>query len=156
MKVSDLMTHDVATVAPDKTSLDAARLMWEHDCGFIPVVNPLSRKVVGVVTDRDLCMACFTQGSNLREVPVQRVMSRSVIACSPQDGLDRVHALMRGHQVHRLPVVDPAGALVGVISLNDLARHAARQRGPESAGARVAVAQTLGVVNTPRGAALTV
>lgn len=153
MKVSDVMTRDVATLEPEATAFDAARLMWDRDCGFIPVVHAASRKVVGVVTDRDVCMAGYTQGLPLREIPVARIMSRAVISCSAQDSFERAHARLRSHQLHRLPVVDEAERLVGVVSLNDLARHAVRQRA--SSGERSAVAETLGLVNTPRGTSLT-
>lgn len=156
MKVSDLMTRDVASIQSDATAFDAARVMWEHDCGFIPVVTPLGGKVLGVVTDRDVCMASFTQGLPPPAIPIERVMSRSVIQCSPEDDLAAVHAKLRNHQLHRLPVVDATGQLVGVISLNDLARDAVRQRGAASGHARGAVAETLGVINTPRATALTV
>lgn len=156
MKISDLMTRDVATLEPDATALDAARLMWDRDCGFLPVVHPFSRKVLGVVTDRDVCMASYTQGLPLRDIPVHRIMSRSVVVCSPGDDLERAHAQLRGHQLHRLPVVDESERIVGVISLNDLARHSVRQRGAGSVSEKAAIAETLGLVNTPRGAALTI
>ena len=154
MKISDFMTRDLATVAPDSTAFDAARVMWQHDCGFVPVVHPLSQRVLGVVTDRDLCMAGFTQGLPLRDIPVERVMSRVVATCAPTDDLEQVHAKLRSAQVHRLPVLDAQQKLVGVVSLNDLARHAARQRGPGSVGERVAVVDTLGRVNAPRAPAV--
>jgi CBS domain-containing protein len=156
MRISDLMTRDVATLEPDATAFDAAHLMWDRDCGFLPVVHPLSRKVIGIVTDRDVCMASWTQGLPLREIPVSRIMSRSIITCSPGDDLERAHARLRGHQVHRLPVVDESERIVGVISLNDLARHAVRQRGPGGSAEKTAIAETLGVINTPRAAALTI
>jgi CBS domain-containing protein len=150
MKISDLMTRDVATVAPDATAFDAARMMWQHDCGFVPVVHPLSQKVLGIVTDRDLCMASFTQGLPLRDIPLGPVMSRAVCECRPTDDLEEVHAKLRSAQVHRLPVIDERGRLVGVVSLNDLARHAARKHGPSASSERAAVAETLGRVNAPR------
>lgn len=156
MKISDLMTRDVATLEPDASAFDAARLMWDRDCGFLPVIHPLSRAVLGVVTDRDVCMASYTQGVPLRDIPVNRIMSRSVVTCSVSDDLERAHAKLRGHQIHRLPVVDELERIVGVISLNDLARHAVRQRGPGSASEKSAIAETLGLVNTPRGTALTI
>src|SRR5688572_12091083 len=106
MKVTELMTRDVAWVAPDASAFDAARLMWQHDCGFVRLWKPRSRQVLGVGTDRDICMAGYTQGASLRDIPIGRLMSRGVVQCTLWDDLEQVHAKLRGHQVHRLPVID--------------------------------------------------
>lgn len=123
MKVSVLMTREVKSCALDETLNAAARIMWEHDCGCVPVLDA-NRALAGIVTDRDLSMAAYTQGLPLGGIAVERVMSARVITCSPGDSVATAHRLMRTHEIHRLPVVDSAGALVGILSLSDLAHHA--------------------------------
>jgi CBS domain-containing protein len=127
------MTKDVATCGPDDPLNRAAQLMWERDCGFVPVVeSPERRRVVGVVTDRDACMAAYTRGHPLAEIRVGDVMSTGIRACKPSDDLAAAEEKMREAQVHRLPVVDDAEQLLGVISLADIAREAGRQTGSKS------------------------
>jgi CBS domain-containing protein len=123
MKVASVMTKAVHTCRPDQDLNCAARIMWEADCGFVPVLDATGR-VAGVVTDRDVCMAAYTRGLPLASVRVNEVMAKSVVTCSPEDDLAGVHSLMRRWRVRRLPVVDTSGKLAGILSLNDLARAA--------------------------------
>ena len=146
MKVAEVMTKDVRSVGPDASLADATRIMWEIDCGFIPVAEPQSRALIGVVTDRDACIASMTQGAPLHAIPVELPMSRAVVTCQPEDDLAVAHDLMRRHQLHRLAVADPENRLVGVLSINDIARQAARLRGNERAAALTAVAETLAAI----------
>jgi CBS domain-containing protein len=153
MKVEQLMTRTVKACSPDDTLNRAAQLMWEGDCGCLPVVSTDGDgRVIGVITDRDICMAAYTQGRRLSEIPVASAMAREVIACRPSDGVSQAEALMRDHQVRRLPVVDGAGRLVGILSLNDIAREA--QREATGAGRKEVtqadVAETLAQVCRPR------
>jgi CBS domain-containing protein len=130
MKVEQIMTKDVGTCCPEETLNEAARIMWERDCGFVPVVDGAEqRRVVGVVTDRDVCMATYTRGQAPTQVCVGEVMSRGVRTCRTGDDLKTAESVMREAKVHRLPVVDDADQLLGVISLADIAREAARQAG---------------------------
>jgi signal-transduction protein with cAMP-binding, CBS, and nucleotidyltransferase domain len=80
-------------------------------------------KLVGIVTDRDICMAAYTQGVPLDAIPVERVMSPKVISCARTDDLDTAHRLMRTHEIHRLPVVDTRGRPIGILSLSDVINH---------------------------------
>lgn len=142
MNVSHLMTTDVRTCGPADDLQRAAQIMWEHDCGVVPVVDA-ERHVLGMVTDRDVCMAAYTQGTPLRAIPVSRVMSKMVHSVREGDGLDIVEDVMRAYQVRRVPVLDAGGKLVGLVSLNDLARHAeAGTRRAEGPG-RHGIVQTL-------------
>lgn len=100
----------------------AAQLMWEHDCGCVPVVDWLDR-AIGVITDRDVCMAAYTQGKALSEIPVSTACSRDVKACFADDSLEKAEQLMIEQQVRRLPVTNDESHLVGLLSLSDLARH---------------------------------
>lgn len=120
--VADIMSTEVASCHMHETMNRAAQLMWEHDCGCIPIVDDGSR-VVGIITDRDICMAAYTQGKALTELPVSLACSRDVQTCRTIDSLANAEELMVNAQVHRLPVVDPTGVLVGMVSMSDLAHH---------------------------------
>ncbi len=128
MRVDEVMRKDVRTCTPDDPMNEAARIMWEADCGFVPVVEPGDGQVVGVITDRDACMATYTRGRPLTELHVRDAMSANVRACKPDDSLGTAESAMRAAHVRRLPVVDSAGHLQGVLSLADLARGYARLR----------------------------
>jgi CBS domain-containing protein len=131
MKVQDLMTKTVWTCRADEPTSAAARLMWEHDIGAVPVLGA-DEKIVGIVTDRDLCMGAYFSGESLATVPVEHAMSKVVFTIEPTQTVDKAEELMRSKQIRRLPVVD-AGKLVGMISLGDLAR-AAQARKAVAAG----------------------
>jgi CBS domain-containing protein len=150
MRIEQLMAKEVARCRPDETLHQAARLMWERDCGFVPVVDGADR-VVGVVTDRDACMAVYTRGQPLEAIRVGDVMSKRVRTCKPADDLAAAEEAMREAKVHRLPVVDDADQLLGVISLSDLAREAARApRSKRRSVSPAAVVETLARIREPR------
>jgi CBS domain-containing protein len=119
--------------------------MWDRDCGIVPVVDP-SRKVVGIVTDRDICIAALTKGRTLSDMAVAEVMRREVFTCRETQSVERIHALLRKHQVRRLPVVGEAGTLVGIVSINDLALAAADETGDARHQAMIEVAETLAAI----------
>jgi len=152
MKVEKLMHGDVgACHANDKGSL-AARIMWERDCGCVPVLDE-SSYVVGMVTDRDLCMASYTQGKSLQDIRVRTAMSKELWSCRLNDDLSDAERTMREHQVRRLPVIDARGDLKGILSLSDIAREAAREARDRPKQIEVSytdVAETLGAINVPR------
>jgi CBS domain-containing protein len=121
--VADLMSRRVWTCHRDDTLERAAQLMWEHGCGVVPVVDDRGN-VVGMVTDRDVCMAAYTQGLPLSRIPVHVAASHHVFAVRPDEAIAEACASMRQHRVRRLAVVDVGGNLVGILSLADIARHA--------------------------------
>jgi CBS-domain-containing membrane protein len=122
IRVREAMTEPVAACSPTDTLNAAARHMWEHDCGAVPVLD--GRKLVGIITDRDICMAAYTQGRPLAAISIQDVMARHVHACHADDTLERAASLMADARVRRLPVLDGEEQLVGIISLADIARSA--------------------------------
>jgi len=129
MQVKDIMTKQVATCSPDDTLDRAATLLWESDCGLLPVcVKDGINRLVGVITDRDICMAALFQGKPLRDLRVADAMARVLQVCQRGDALADVEAQLRQSQLRRLPVIDRDGALDGIITLADLAREAARER----------------------------
>lgn len=105
-------------------------------CGGCPAAQRSWRRVevdaeeyvVGMVTDRDVCMAAYTQGQALAATLVNTAMAKAFYTCAPGDSVADTEVIMKGRQVRRLPVVDDAGHLVGLLSLNDIARHAAKGR----------------------------
>jgi CBS domain-containing protein len=119
MIVAEVMTHEPSSCTPGDTLASAARVMWERDCGAVPVVDS-QRRVLGMITDRDICMAAYLRGQRLDECTIGDVMSRPVIACRPADAIERAEAIMRDHRIRRLPVIDENGCLEGILSMNDL------------------------------------
>jgi CBS domain-containing protein len=126
MMVSQLMSKNAATCRAQDSLQDAAGMMWERDIGCLPVLDAEGH-VIGIVTDRDACMAAYTQGRPLGAISVESAMAHRVFSCMPTDPIKEVEALMGEHQVRRLPVIDEAGHLVGIISMNDIARESARE-----------------------------
>ena len=129
MKAEQLMSKDPRVCPKSATLNDAAQIMWEADCGIVPVVERAdgTDRLVGVVTDRDICIAGYTTGRSLKELPIDRTMSTELRTCSPDTSIEAAGAIMREAQIRRLPVVDQAGSVLGVLSLGDIAREADRE-----------------------------
>jgi CBS-domain-containing membrane protein len=121
MLIQDLMSTSVQTCRSHESLNAAAQKMWEADIGAVPVLDDKQR-VVGMITDRDICMAAHMQGRPLAELIIAESMSRSLVTCSPTDTVGHAEQLMRAHAVRRLPVIDAGRHVVGIISMNDLAR----------------------------------
>lgn len=150
MKVEQIMSRPAVTCLVSDTANRAAQLMWEMDIGCVVVLDA-DEKLAGIITDRDLCMAAYTRGAALWQIVVGDVMTRSVAVVRQDDRLGMAEALMRSKRVRRLPVVDLKEKVVGLLSLNDVARVAQNQRGrrvPEVAGEEVV--STLGAICEPR------
>lgn len=147
MNVEQLMSQPAITCGPSDTLNTAARLMWENDCGVLPVVGDDGR-LVGIVTDRDICMSAYTQGKPLCEILISSAMAKQVYSCHPQDSVAAAEQWMSTAQVRRMPVVDDDEHPVGVLSLNDIARNAASTR--TTNGLNQEVVQTLAAICQPR------
>src|SRR4051794_15289878 len=100
MNVEELMTRNVETCTTNDSLARAAQIMWERDCGYVPVLDS-HRRLMGVLTDRDICMAAYTQGRPLQHITAAQVMSHNVKAASPSDSLEAVETLMQVHQIRR-------------------------------------------------------
>lgn len=129
MHIEEVMSTNVITVGADESANRAAELMWNHDVGYLPVVDHEGH-VIAAITDRDICMAAFTQGKPLHEITVRSAMSRTLVYVRPNAALDVAEELMRDSQLNRLPVMDGDNRAVGVVSLKDLARVSERRGGP--------------------------
>lgn len=148
MKVDRVMTHDAVYCRPDESLARAAQLMWDRDCGCVPVVDHEER-VIGIVTDRDVCMAALHKGRPLHELIVGDAMAREPVTVGPEEDTREALAVMRRVRVRRLPVVDVTGRLVGVLSLHDLVRSATTDRRWFSGVKMRDVARTFAEVSRP-------
>jgi CBS domain-containing protein len=131
MKVQDLMTTNAITCSPETNLATAAGLMWENDCGLLPVTDE-DGKVIGLITDRDICIAVATRHWLASEIPVSEVISEQVWACAPQDGIQNLLQTMRHARVRRLPVISHDGVLQGIVSISDIVRHAEEAQGKQT------------------------
>ena len=131
MKVKDLMTTDVKRCSPETNLAEAARIMWEGDCGAVPVTDERDQ-VVGVITDRDICIAAATRPRTEGEIPVKDVISRALYTCAPGDDVRAALETMKVRRVRRLPVVEPGGRLVGIVSIHDIAMQSRTKSGDVS------------------------
>jgi CBS domain-containing protein len=146
MKVRQLMRSTVRTCRPSDSLRTAARIMWDHDCGCVPVIDEDGR-IVGMITDRDVCMAAYLCGTSLVSLEVSTAMSKRVHMCRPEDSVVSAEKRMQAYQVRRLPVVDAEEHVVGILSLNDIAREYVHQsHAPCSALRADEIARTLGRV----------
>lgn len=132
MKVKSIMTVDPVACLPDTNLGEVGRLMVENDCGEIPVVETNGgSKPVGVITDRDIVCRTVARQINPLELRAKDCMTTPVLAISEDSSVDDCCGLMEKHQVRRALVVDGAGALCGIVSQADIARHMAGRKTAE-------------------------
>lgn len=147
MFVEEIMAAPAICCSESDTLDIAARLMWEHDCGAIPVVDEDGR-LRGMLTDRDICMACYTQNRPPREIGVAATMSQGVATCRPEDALELLENQLALNQVRRIPVIDGANRPIGMVSLSGIARHTASSGLQNQLNHRVV--RTLAAICEPR------
>lgn len=121
MEAKDIMTPNPACCAPDARLTEVAKMLVEHDCGAIPVVDGAERRLVGVVTDRDIVCRAVAEGRNPADVSARDVMSTPCVTVSLEASLDEVGEAMEKNQVRRILVVEEGGACRGVIAQADVA-----------------------------------
>ena len=130
MKVSEIMTKRPVCCCASSSTVSAALLMQESDAGFLPVIqDPFTPILVGVVTDRDLCLYVVASGRDPSSSWVDGCMKRDPICCTEQDDISCALGLMKTHQIRRLPVVNEKHEVTGVLSIGDVV---ARQTGVEA------------------------
>jgi len=148
MHVQDLMSSPPITCSAEDSLAEAARLMWERDCGSVMVTEPNGR-LVGIITDRDICMAAYTRGRGLGEMRVSKTMAGQVYSCRGTDLVERALLVMARHQVRRVPVVTADDIPIGLLSLNNLVRYY-----PYSdERLRRKLMDTMGTISQPRSSA---
>jgi len=120
MRVEELMTQPVKTCLHTDSLNQAARVMWEDDCKCLTVVDSDGR-AVGILTDRDIAMAAYTQGRVLAEMGVALAMTKQLHCCLDSDFIEEAERMMAEHKVRRLPVLDQDRRPVGILSSADIA-----------------------------------
>ncbi|HKO50575.1 MAG TPA: CBS domain-containing protein [Polyangiaceae bacterium] len=146
LEVSDLMTRNVVSVRASEPLSTAAKRLWDGDCGAIPVLEDEGERVVGMITDRDICMATWSRNRAPSAILTAEAMSQGLISCSPTDSIDAAEGTMRSGQVRRLPVLDSERRLVGILSITDIAR-VARERSATRPGFDVSPLQVIDTLN---------
>ena len=116
--VRDVMTPDPQCVSERDSILQAARIMRDADTGIVPVVD--GRKIIGLITDRDIVVRAIADGKDVNNVRVNEVMSKSVRTVREEDSVEDVLRLMSGAEIRRVPVVNQANEIVGIVSIGDL------------------------------------
>lgn len=122
MQVKDVMTGTPVSCRLDTNLAAASEALWKQNCGILPVLNDQG-KVVGVVTDRDICIALGTRNRLASDITVGEVVSGQLFSCSPEDDIQTVLRAIGELQVRRMPVIDAKGKLVGLLSMDDLVLH---------------------------------
>jgi CBS domain-containing protein len=130
MTVKDFVTSDVRSCTGDSDLATAAKIMWDCDCGVVPVVND-EHEVIGMITDRDICIAAATRSASPSDIRVRDVITGKVHRCALEDDIRVPLRTMREQRVRRLPVLDRQDRLVGILSLNDLVTRAENRKGAD-------------------------
>ncbi|MFN2453525.1 MAG: CBS domain-containing protein [Pyrinomonadaceae bacterium] len=125
MKVRNMMTADVKTCGVEDDLARAATIMWERDCGSVPVVDATG-KIVGMLTDRDICMAVAFKARAASAIKAGEIISGDVYACHADDNAKAALDLMQRYKLRRLPVIGDGGVLQGILSINDVILHSKR------------------------------
>ncbi len=122
MKVREVMTPDPVCCVPGDTAQSVAKIMCERNVGSIPVVvDQQSRKLTGIITDRDLCCSIIAQGLDPKVTSIQKYMRQNPVACRDEENLDSCEQAMQKHQIRRIPVIDREGRCIGIVAQADLA-----------------------------------
>ena len=119
MQIQDVMTKQVEAISPDSSLQVAAQMMRDLDVGAVPVCE--DKKLIGIVTDRDITIRCSAQGLDPRDCSVSDAMTRDMTCCHPEDDVKAAADLMENKQIRRLPIVDAQMRLIGIVSLGDIA-----------------------------------
>ena len=127
MQVKEVMTREIRSVGPDATLFEIAEVMRDEDVGSVLITE--GHDLVGVVTDRDLVVRALAEHRDARGMRAREVMSDAVFCCTEDTPVDDVLAGMADEQVRRVPVLNGARQIVGVVSLGDLSQAKARRAG---------------------------
>jgi CBS domain-containing protein len=119
MKVQDVMTSPAHSCTPDATLAAAAQAMQQYDCGALPVLDNAGRPV-GILTDRDVCLAVAQRNRFPAAIRVREIMTHDPFTCAPATDLSYALKVMTACHIRRLPVVDPKGRLVGIVTASDI------------------------------------
>ncbi|HEX7028353.1 MAG TPA: CBS domain-containing protein [Gammaproteobacteria bacterium] len=133
--VSEIMTRDIVSLSVDDSIEYAAQQMCDIDVGVMPVTD--GKKLIGVITDRDICCRVVASGKNAAQTSVESVMSPDIVSCSPETDVSEAVELMSEHQIRRLMIVDEKQQLVGIVAQADIATEPGMKRETEQLVERV-------------------
>jgi CBS domain-containing protein len=151
MKVAEVMTRNVQSCTPETNLAAAAMQMWDSDCGTLPLVNN-DGKVIGMITDRDICIAAATKHQDIANIKAGEVPTGQLHSCTPETNVRDALKTLEQARVRRLPVVDEHGKLKGILSMNDIVLRAAEERGEKGSGISYAdVVNSFKAVCAPHG-----
>jgi CBS domain-containing protein len=122
MKVKEIMTQSAVCCNPETNVGAAVELMWVRNCGMLPVVGA-DQKLVGIVTDRDICIAMGTRNRLAGELNVGEIATKNVFTCAQDEEIHDALLTMAGKHVRRLPVVNSKGIPQGILSMDDVITH---------------------------------
>ena len=124
MKIRDVMTSDPVCCTPEDTAQKVATMLRDQDIGSAPVVlDQQSHRLVGIITDRDLCYGLIAAGLDPRTTTIERFVTLNPVTCRDGENINECETLMQQHRVRRIPVVDGEGICIGIVSQSDLALH---------------------------------
>lgn len=122
MKIHEIMSRDPVCCVPGDSAQHVARIMCDHNVGSVPVVlDQPSRKLIGMITDRDLCCSIIAAGLDPKTTKVEKVVSSDLVTCRDGENVEECERAMQNHQVRRIPIVDGEGRVIGIVSQADLA-----------------------------------
>src|SRR6185437_12783199 len=129
MNVREVMTSNPVCCLPEDTAQTVARQMCQSNVGSIPIMSDRqSKKLTGIVTDRDLCCSVVAQGLDPATTPIREHMHKNPVVCRADERVESAEHAMQKHQVRRVPVVDQQGSVVGIVSQADIAlKHEPQQ-----------------------------
>lgn len=119
MTIRDVMTTQITTCQPETNLAAASALMWDNDCGALPVLTETG-ELVGTLTDRDICIALGTRNVRAAELMVRDVVESDPLICTSTDDIRSALQIMREARIRRLPVVNEGGVLEGMVSIDDI------------------------------------
>lgn len=122
MKVRDIMKQPAISCDADTNVGSAVQLMWEHNCGLLPVVGA-DQKLIGVVTDRDICIAMGTRNRLPGDLTIGEIATKEVFTCEPDEEIQEALDTIASNHVRRLPVVNRQGVVQGILSMDDIVLH---------------------------------
>jgi CBS domain-containing protein len=122
MKIREVMSPNPVCCLPTDSAQRVARVMCDHNIGSLPVVmDQESRKLVGVITDRDLCCSVVADGLDTKTTTIEKFMTLNPVTCREEEDLENCERLLQEHQIRRIPIVDAKDSVIGIVAQADLA-----------------------------------
>jgi CBS domain-containing protein len=136
MKVREVMSSNPVCCLPTDTAEKVAKTLREHDIGSIPVVvDQQTRRLIGMITDRDLCCAVVAGGLDPKRTAIEKFVTTNPVSCRDGENMEHCEQAMREHQVRRIPVVDGEGAVIGIVAQADLVLKETPERASKTVAA---------------------